>query len=679
MSRYLREHPGADLEPRGTHATGVAIEPGPQSLLQRALVAMPRHRAGVLAAGGFPVYFLLAMAAFSQAWADPLHRQVGVSSDPQQFAWFMAWPGYALSHHLNPLVTTYIDAPSGVNLMWNTSVLLPAFLLSPVTWIAGPVLSYNIVLTVGIALSGSSAMLLFRRFAAPLPAFAGGALYAFSPFMMASSLAHPQIVLGFFPPLVLLLAEEALVRRRWPRWVTGALIGLLGFAQLLTGEEVFATGVLFLVTVLAVVAVGRPRRAWTAAKNALPSLAVAIAVFSVLSAFPLWVQFAGQQRIRGLIWDNRLYFNDPLSFVVPGRLQLLRAPGAEDIVSRFPGWTGEQGGYLGVGLVALLVVAAWNLRGRREFWCAIAVFMIMTVASLGEHLTSQAGTTSQPGAVPAWLHDFRLPWGYVRSLPLFEHILPSRLIAYSFLAAGLVVAIFLDQALRREGRLRRGAEVTLVALALLTLMPAAVPSTAQPVPSFFQSASLLRIPAGSTALLAPYAGWHVGDLYDLDADRAMVWQAAARMRFRMPEGYAFVPLQTGEATLAPPPSHLGPAMAAIRAGVRPTDLLGDPDRLRYLADLARWRVTTVIVGPMQNRPAMVDFMSSLFGQSPQSVGGVEIWWDPAVQLTHPPVLVRARLARGGPRVDVDGLRFLKPPAAPPRPPSPAKPGTRSRP
>jgi hypothetical protein len=52
-------------------------------------------------------------------------------------------------------------------------------------------------------------------------------------------------------------------------------------------------------------------------------------------------------------------------------------------------------------------------------------------------------------------------------------------------------------------------------------------------------------------------------------------------------------------------------------------------------DLVRWRVGSVVVGPMPNQAAMLRFLTELFGSEPQQVEGVYLWRDPVPQLTDP--------------------------------------------
>ena len=59
-----------------------------------------------------------------------------------------------------------------------------------------------------------------------------------------------------------------------------------------------------------------------------------------------------------------------------------------------------------------------------------------------------------------------------------------------------------------------------------------------------------------------------------------------------------------------------------------------PD-LRWQAlarDFVRWRIGSVVVGPMPNQAAMVAFLTDLLGREPQVVEGVYLWRDPVVEL-----------------------------------------------
>ena len=121
------------------------------------------HRRTVTLAGLY--YLLAALAVTLWLWRDPASRTVaGNPNDADQFAWFFRYDAIAIAHaRLPDLVTTAMNAPQGVNLMWNTPLLLPGILLAPVTLLFGPQVSLTVVLTAGFAGSATAMFAVLRR------------------------------------------------------------------------------------------------------------------------------------------------------------------------------------------------------------------------------------------------------------------------------------------------------------------------------------------------------------------------------------------------------------------------------------------------------------------------------------------------------------------------------------
>src|ERR1700677_972033 len=92
--------------------------------------------AGWLVAG---CYLLGALAVTIRLWVDPASRIQSFpgssdSRDVDLFAWFLRDEATALAHgRLPALVSTAMNAPHGISMLWNTSLLLPGIVLSPVT------------------------------------------------------------------------------------------------------------------------------------------------------------------------------------------------------------------------------------------------------------------------------------------------------------------------------------------------------------------------------------------------------------------------------------------------------------------------------------------------------------------------------------------------------------------
>src|SRR5258708_9321146 len=110
-------------------------------------------------------YFIGAAALTAHLWVDPAGReQLSGGRDVDLFAWFLRYAATAVAHgRLPSLVTVAMNAPQGVNLMWNTSFLLPGVLLAPLTLLAGPQVSLTLALTMGFAGSAASLFWVLRR------------------------------------------------------------------------------------------------------------------------------------------------------------------------------------------------------------------------------------------------------------------------------------------------------------------------------------------------------------------------------------------------------------------------------------------------------------------------------------------------------------------------------------
>jgi hypothetical protein len=538
---------------------------------------------------------------FSNTWFASTPSWIGFGGDPAIFAWMLRWSPFAWAHHLNPLVTTYLNYPEGVNLMWNTSLPAPALLLAPVTNGLGAVTAFNVLTTAALALSAWAAYFAIRDHAPwPPAALCGGLLYGFSPYMVGQSEGHPSLTLAVFPPLVLVLLHRILLRPR-RRLLMGFLLGLAGAFQLVTSEEILAGTAIVAVLGLVLLAALHRRQAMPALRAGLPALALATVVALGLSAFPLYEQLLGPLRVSGRLQPSDFFVSDLLAFIVPGQLLLFKIPASVSLAARFTGNFVENGAYLGLPLVLLLGWLVLRLRARPEvrYFGLLAAFTALL--SMGPHLHIGGRT----------VHHLPLPWIGVQHLPLMENALPVRYILFTNLALGVLLAVAVEQAWQRRGAARTvlfaGAAVSL--LALLPALP--FNTTVAPIPRFFHSAAA-RIPEGSVALLGPYT----------EASSSMLAQEEAGLRFRMPEGHLYVPGPFN----GNPPSALGQELAFIDAGVPGTPRTPEL-RTRLRADLVRWRVATVVVQPYPRAAEMAALMEWVLGRAPERVEGVKVWWE----------------------------------------------------
>jgi hypothetical protein len=585
-----------------------------------------------------------AVLVFSSVWAAPSTTIAGVGGDPQLAIWFTRWVPFAVSHGLNPFLTDYVDYPAGVNLMWNTASPLLGVLLWPVTDRFGPVVAYNLAETLALASSAWVAYLAFSSYVrGTLAAAIGGLLFGFSPYMISHSLGHPSLTVAFTVPLMLLVFDDILVRQRRPALVAGAVLALVATTQLLISEELLAAEGIVVLAGIAVLAALHRDRVRSKSAYIIKALAGAGVMFLFLASVPLGFQFLGPQRVSGSVWGINSYVSDLLSFVVPTRLQAFAPSQAIQLSDHFSANVYEWSAYLGIPLIGVLAFAAIRYRSSDLVRFSAIIAGFVALLSMGPVINVAGHTTPIPVAalalglsplVSKLTHSrlvvwaFVLIWAVMALVPIANDLLPGRLMVFVFLFAGLVVATVIDQA-QPSRRLEPGrfepkqlawrprlAITGLTALALVTLLPRQpYPTTAAYVPSFFTGSGVAQVAPGSVALVAPFA-------YDWRLTLPMLWQAESGMRFRMPEGFVWIPSPSH----TPLRSHLGDAMAKIATG-KGAEPVSDAARPDLMHDLDRWQVSTVLVGPMAYQDQMVRFFSELLGRPPQQNGGVYFWLD----------------------------------------------------
>ena len=586
----------AGLElPRTQKGAGDAVEPQRGTAARLSIALRP----GVLA---LLSYLILATAMLWRSLSSGGTIAAGLHGDPSIFIWSMEWVPFALQHHLDPFVTTYQNFPAGANLLWNTSILLPAFLLAPITALFGPIESYNVLSVLAIALTSWCGYLACHRYTKrALPAWVGGLLLGFSPYMYLQSLGHLHTSIALLPPLLLLLGDELFVRQRRRPLTLGVLIGVLFAAQLLTGEELLAmSAIMGLLAVLIVAALHRNEIRSRLAYVARASGWAAVA-FALLAAVPLYVQFFGPQVVHGVLQPHDVYVARLEAFVLPTGNQLIGLP------SRTA--TPDSDAFIGIPLIVLTLIAVAVLRKRRIVLASGILVVIVMVLSLGGHLRTTTGLTRIP-----------LPWLVVNHIPVFDNIIPIRLMLFAYLGIAVILAVFVDTALNSTRARVRIAGCAVTVAALVPLIPTLpFPQSRWDTPAFFTDGSVNRIPEGSSVLMSP-----------LTAPDARVWQANAALHFRTPLSWTFTPRPYGTnfGNLDEPLSAELFRLAELND---PVPVISPSDRTAYVAYLQDHRVQTVVVGPSVGHDHAVAFLTQLLLSPPVRTGGVDVWFmvDPA--------------------------------------------------
>jgi hypothetical protein len=499
------------------------------------------------------------------------------SSDSYQFVWWIRWLPWSLAHGEDPLYTTYLHAPLGVNGMWNTPVPVLAAIFSPITLTAGPVAAYNAAMILGPVVSGLALVLALGAWVERWwPRAAAGLLYGFSPFVVAhSAVGHLNLVWAVLPPALLWLLHGLLVAPRPRPWLTGALIGVAVVLQTGIYTQTVALCAVLLVVLALTLAVRWPGEAVRRAPDVLRAVAACLGTYVVLCAYPLYLLLAGPGRPRSQIRQPEATNSDAANLLVPTRLTLLRPFGAS--ADRLHTDLGEQGGYVGIALLVVVVVAV--LAARRPLTRAVAALGVLAwVLSLGVNLVVLGRDT---GAA--------LPWRWFASIPLVGEIETMRFQVVVALCVAVVVALWLDVlADRAPGRPRTVALVA-TGVAMLTWLPAGRQLTTPTViPPYFAAgapgltrADVVETYPRSTAV------WVGGA-------RPMLWQAASGFAYRTTGGY-FIGSDAQHEVLVDAPATAYQQSAVDVAGGAPIPSADAADDARD--ELRALGVSAVVVVP----------------------------------------------------------------------------------
>jgi hypothetical protein len=532
-------------------------------------------------------FLLLGLGLFAHAWlGGPTTVTTCGCGDAARFLWFFAWPAHVLSHGGSLFWSPAMLHPTGLNLLNDTSVLALGVVLTPLTWLAGPVLSMNVALTLAPALAGTTTYVAVRRFgAAWWAAGVGGLLVGFSPFMV-TELGLNQLNIVFFGllPLLVVAADELLiVQRRSARTVGLILAGLVVVQFFISIEVLVLMGVLSCLAILVLLIAGR-REGIAERRHRLAHAAVGVAwgigASVAILAYPVWFYFAGPAHLHGPVWGAAAlgaYGTTLRSFVDPA--------GLASLATSMRAYGGYQGpvlpglGYIGAGV--LLVGLVGSIVAWRRGPVRLAVVLGLCAGAL----------TLRPGSFP-------VPWAALEHLGILSSVVELRFTLFVMLCLAVIIALGATDAADWLGARQRHMGIVVAVVLVVGSLPTAwsvaanVPLTARAVvlPAWFRSPAattssskvLLTYPFPSSGLQSSLA-WQAVD--------AMAWsQAGGGGPAGLPSragahSRAALVLDEGSLGLGPPPAISSANVAAVRAAV------------------VAWGVTTIVVPLDRSLPA----------------------------------------------------------------------------
>lgn len=522
------------------------------------------------------LYFGLPVAA------HPGRVVVGSINDPKLFIWMFAWWPHAIAHGQNPFVTHVIWAPSGYDLVWATSIPALALVFWPVTALAGPAVTYNVVAILLPALAAWTAFLLCRYLTRRVwPSLFGGYVFGFSSYMLGHEVGHVNLTAVFLLPLMALVLVRAVRRELDGRGLALRLGPMLG-VQLLISTETSATLTiaLLLAAALACALVPAARRRLRALA---PAVAAAYAVGAVIAS-PL-LYYVLTDFVSGEFTRASLFHLDAANLVVPTHTTAVAGDASARISDHYYGNESEETGYLGLPLLVLLGLFAWERRRDRVARFLLAGFVVAILLAFGGKLWVEGHVV------------VGMPWSLVDGLPVFNNIYPARFVLYATLVAAVVATLWTATSLSP-----RWLRVALPYLVIASL----VPNTGKhhwdeklQLPPFITAGDYKRcLTPGENVLVLPYG--YMGS--------STLWQALTDFRFRMPGG------EVGDQI---PPQFRTPAVLALGADLIP------PNRGADIRELARAKgATAILVDPADGVPwrEIVDFAGP-----PRNVGGLLLY------------------------------------------------------
>lgn len=541
----------------------------------------------------------LAFVAVSLGIAWPIiahlgHRVPG-GADGVLFSWYFEWIAQSVSHGHNPFVSAALNAPTGVNIMWNTAVFLLALVCVPLTLSVGAFTTVALAMVLSPAISGATAYWVLRKLSGRVLGSAiGAAVYAYGPFMIGQ-VSHLHLLFAPFPPLFVLLGHRLLISQKGSPIRPGVLLGVLIGLQILLSEELLVLSVVVGLIALAWLMVLNPREVRPRARYALIGGCVSLATAVPIAAVPLGYQFFGPNSLKRFLPE--MGRADLASFVRPSLLQYYSSPADVHANLSFPANGAENTGYLGWPLIiAALAVCAWYAVRRERF----AIWWLLTALSLAVLMLGSPIDLNARAVI-------RGPWAIIRRLPLMSGVIPVR---FSLLMLLLIAGLIAWTLARLHGRaLVAGA---LVAVAVLIPLRPVVPihgSVLPATPKFFTTSAVDVIPRGAVTAVLPQAGF--------PHNAAMVWQIRARLRFALVGGYSVFKVR-GHATYFPQLPAFINALREIGRGDR------NPQPLAALrSSVADSRVRFIVITDLQpNMHAVAAAAATITGCKPREVADV---------------------------------------------------------
>jgi hypothetical protein len=445
------------------------------------------------------VAFLAAGAAATWPRATFLTGTLPAGDDQAEYVWNMWWMAHQVVHLGNPWFTSYLAAPFGDKLGFDTLTPLLGVVMTPVTLLFGPSVSFDLLV---ILAPGFAAYAMYRLARLWLPGLVGplaaGAFFGLSGMVAFQAWAHIHTAAGI---VLLPLTMEAAVRlRRGPTIRRGVILGIMPGAAMLIDQEFAVLAVILAALVLLPWLVDHHGRAQF---RALAAAAVTTLVISTPQLIAMVQQLRGQPNRAPTATDYIKYAGQLPSLFAPSpRLAYYGATGLGSIYRAISPGEGLATYGVVLSLLAVLgLVVSWR---RRSAWLLALLWLGAAWLALGPTLNIN-GHQYEP--LPVYWRGLKvsllMPYTWMIHLPGLSSFREAERLALLGLVGAALLAGAAVEWLRQHAKL---ALIPVVVFGVLeagwpgvphpATMPTTLPTVDRPIAADHTGSVVVDVPFG---------------------------------------------------------------------------------------------------------------------------------------------------------------------------------------
>ncbi len=388
-----------------------------------------------------PMLYLVMSVLITGAASHNVTRWIlDESGDPNVYMLFLKWWPYALLNGHNPFLINSLSYPFIYDTAWMTSIPWVALLSAPITLLFGIYASWNIILILDIAFSATSMWILLKLITkSSIGSFLGGIIYGVSTFEIAE-LPHVMLSTEFVLPLMIAVYIARMRNMLGNKWFVPAL-AILYSSELYTSIEVAFTMTCFVVLGILLAMPWYGKEILAEIKVRRKELLLVMVLIIIIVSPLMFYLYKGRFAAASSINSPVVYSTDLLNFIIPTPVTALGGQAFLNISTKFTGNFSESTGYMGIVLLVVLLISIVSFWHRYRWAKPLGLLTVgMMILTLGPVLH-----------VGGNVYSLRLPWYLVAKLPVFNSVLPGRLMQFVWFLLAIWIATWIGSSkIRRE-------------------------------------------------------------------------------------------------------------------------------------------------------------------------------------------------------------------------------------